>query len=73
MDYDYWLIDEIFLVEPFIGGKQIAEIKQGSKIAIDSYGKKINLDEKKIRRVSQSHFDAEMEAFFLKNDHYPDQ
>ena len=73
MTYDYWLIDETFLMEPSEGGKQIAEIKQGDEIAIDSYGQEINLREKKILRVSQSDFDTEMEEFFLEHGHYPDQ
>lgn len=60
-DFDYWLIDDAFVAEPFIGGQQIGELSE------------INIADSMVLRISQEDFDKLMNEYREVYGQFPDQ
>jgi hypothetical protein len=65
--YDYWIIGDQFLCEPWVGGMQIDELFDGELFEL----KNLDLSDKKILNLTQDEFDNLMYAFYFENGYFP--
>ena len=66
--YDYWIIEDQFLMEPRLGGMQIGEFFDG-----ELYGLiKVDLSNKNILNLTQDELGKLMHAFYFENGYFPD-
>ena len=66
--YDYWIIEDQFLMEPRLGGMQIGEFFDG-----ELYGLiKVDLSNKNILNLTQDELGELMHAFYFENGYFPD-
>jgi hypothetical protein len=56
-----WIVGGSFIVEPYLGGQQLAEVGHMDLTGYD------------VTHVSQEEFDAMLQEFFEEHGHYPDQ
>jgi hypothetical protein len=63
MKKELWVIDGVFVMEPFLGGQVLGELGNGFEIPSDAT----------VIALTQEEFDQMVEDFNHEHGHYPDQ